>query len=499
MARRQNVLKAAAIGVTVMALSLLATSKVTTAPSEGSGPGQKAGAVPCFIEGVSSQAKCYRIDVPEDWAASSSSSSSSGKQLALNVAILPATGVGKDNSALFVLAGGPGQAATHYGALLTKELDRIRATRPVILMDQRGTGDSNGLRCIDERLFGTAVTAGPEVFQKCRQGWSKSALQHYTTPDVVRDVEAVRQALGYDTLDLWGASWGTRTALLYMRSFPGRVRTAVLDGVTGPHQSLFASEARYAQAALDALFRDCENDRPCRSAFPDLRRRASEWLHQGTPKNVQYLAADGKITSGPLDPLLLKQIVRGALYSPDSAARLPFALDRMTRGDATALLAIANGATSLNRDTMFHGATFASLCAEELPRIDKADVERASAGTFVGSGFYEIWADGCEGWPIKPLPQGYGAPVTTNVPVLMLSGALDPVTPPGSAEPVKAHLPRAWHIVAPYAGHNVTSVPCAGRVIAEFIRKADGSGLDSSCITKRKRPPFMVSPLGPTA
>ena len=102
-------------------------------------------------------------------------------------------------------------------------------------------------------------------------------------------------------------------------------------------------------------------------------------------------------------------------------------------------------------------------------------------------------------WPTKPLPANYGSPVGTNVPVLLLSGGLDPVTPPQSAERVKAHLPRAWHIIAAHAGHNVTTVPCAGRVIAEFVKKADGAGLDASCITKRKRPPFMISPLGPTA
>jgi pimeloyl-ACP methyl ester carboxylesterase len=87
-------------------------------------------------------------------------------------------------------------------------------------------------------------------------------------------MERVRQRLGYERLDLWGASWGTRTALLYMREFPQRVRSAVLDGVTGPNAPLFAGEAKYAQAALDALLRDCAADRDCASAFPDLRTRA---------------------------------------------------------------------------------------------------------------------------------------------------------------------------------------------------------------------------------
>jgi pimeloyl-ACP methyl ester carboxylesterase len=162
-------------------------------------------------------------------------------------------------------------------------------------------------------------------------------------------------------------------------------------------------------------------------------------------------------------------------------------------------MAMANSASGLIRETMFHGATFSSLCAEELPRVSPEAAQRASAGSFAGTSFYRAWAEGCSDWPVKPLPAGYDAPVKADVPVLLLSGGLDPVTPPDSARAVQAHLPRAWHIVAPWSGHNVTVMPCAGRVIADFIERADGASLDASCLTRRKRPPFMVSPLGPKA
>jgi pimeloyl-ACP methyl ester carboxylesterase len=284
-----------------------------------------------------------------------------------------------------------------------------------------------------------------------------------------------------------------------MRQFPQHVRTAVLDGVTGPNSPLFAGEAKYAQAALDKLLDDCAADRDCAAAFPNLRARTLARLLQETAQPVQYLGDDGRAATMNLDPDMLRQIVRGALYSPQTAARLPFALDRLLAGDASPILAIANSSTGLNRETMFHGVTFSSLCAEEMPRTSAQAAKQAGAGSFAGASFYKAWAEGCTGWPVKPLPAGYGNPVTANVPVLLLSGGLDPVTPPASAEAVKAHLPRAWHIVAPYSGHNVTAMPCAGRVIAEFINRADGAGLDASCLTRVKRPPFMVSPLGPKA
>ncbi|HEY0044061.1 MAG TPA: alpha/beta hydrolase, partial [Allosphingosinicella sp.] len=441
------------------------------------------------------RAECHRIEVPEDWA------KPGGRKVALHVAVLPAAAPSKDGSALFILAGGPGQAATHYGDLISREFERVRATRPIILMDQRGTGASNGLRCGFEGA--NPLEADPETsireLQACRAKWGGTALQHYTTLDTVRDMDAVRERLGYAQLDLWGASWGTRTALLYMRAFPEKVRSAVIDGVTGPNQSLFLEEARYAQAAFDKLFDDCEKDASCNSAFPGLRQRAMQRLEQEAPVAMDYVGPDGKLVTATMPQDMLRQVVRGALYAPESAAMVPYALDRLTKGDGSPIMALAGGSMGLNRETMFHGALFSSLCAEELPRAPAAQAAKAGAGTFARDTFYKGIADGCRGWPVKPLPAGYAAPVRTNVPVLLLSGALDPVTPPASAQKVAQFLPRAWHIVVPASGHNVSAIPCAGRVLAAFYKAADGSKLDPTCLTRRKRPPFMVSPLGPKA
>lgn len=477
--------------------SLLALAAAALLAGCGQSEAQQArpAGISCAIEGVSARAECFRIEVPEDWA------NPQGKKIALNVALLPASGVNKDGSALLLLAGGPGQAGTQLGDLVAGELGRVRNTRPIILMDGRGTGGSNGLRC----AFGGTTLAEVQMessgreLQECRAKWGDVALQHYATPDVVRDIEAVRQRLGFEQLDLWGASWGTRAALLYMRRYPERVRTAVLDGVTGPNDPLFANEARHAQAALDKLLDDCAKDRDCAAAFPNLKPRVLARLSQDAAMPVRHVSADGQPATIDLDPDMLRQIVRGALYSPDSAALLPYALHRLLDGDGTPLLAMAQSAQGMIRETMFHGATFSGLCAEEMPRLTPAAAAQASAGSFAGDSFYRAWAEGCADWPVKPLPAGYGEPVRVDVPVLLLSGALDPVTPPASAEAVKRHLPRAWHIVVPGAGHNVTPMPCAGRIIAEFIEAADGSGLDAECLTKRGRPAFQVSPLGPKA
>jgi pimeloyl-ACP methyl ester carboxylesterase len=491
---RLSAAAAAALAIVAVPAFLVGARDGASAAAGGQESGNAA-RWPCFVEGVGARAECHRIEVPEDWT------KPDGRKVALHVAVLPAAAPSKDGSALFILAGGPGQAATHYGDLISREFERVRASRPIILMDQRGTGASNGLRCAFEggNPLDADQEASDQELQACKAKWGGTALQNYTTLDTVRDMDAVRARLGFEKLDLWGASWGTRTALLYMRAHPERVRSAVIDGVTGPNQALFLEEARYAQAAFNRLFDDCEKDGACNTAFPGLRQRAMQRLSQEAPAPMTYVATDGKPVTATMPQDMLRQVVRGALYAPESAALLPYALDRLIGGDGSPIMALAGSAIGMNRETMFHGALFSSLCAEELPRAPAAQAQQAGAGTFARETFYKGFAKGCQGWPVKPLPANYAAPVTANVPVLLLSGALDPVTPPASAQKVAQHLPRAWHIVVPASGHNVSAMPCAGRVLAEFYKAADGAALDATCLTRRKRPPFMVSPFGPKA
>jgi len=446
--------------------------------------------VPCHVAGVPDLAVCHTIRVPED------RSRPEGRTIDLRVAVLPATG--RRDGAFYMFAGGPGQAAGQMGSLVGAALDGVRRNRDIVLMDQRGTGASAPLSCdpgTTEPSFTLELEPMLATVAACRAGWDAD-LRRYSTLDVVEDVEAVRTVLGHGPIDVWGGSWGTRTALLYMRAYPAAVRSAVLDAVTPPNLPLLPAEPAFSQAALDALFRDCAADTACAAAFPDLGARFTEWLGTlGPDATLDAVSAEtGAIVPIAAAPVGLSQGIRGALYSPAAAARLPHALDRAIRGDATAMLPLTTGSAAVVRDTMFLGATLSGMCREEVPRLATTPLSQG----FTGDGWSGFWAALCADWPVDPLPDGYADPVTVDVPVLLLSGALDPITPPASADAAAAHLPRAWHLTVPKGGHIVSGTPCADDLIAQFVKAASGDGLDASCLTQARRPPFMTGPMGPT-
>ncbi len=476
---------------TALAGILLAGPAPAQTPSGAAG--RPAGTA-CHVQGVSDRAVCHTIAVPLDRA-----NPGDGRTVDLHVAVLPARSPNPAASALFLLAGGPGQAATEYGALVNRFLEGVRETRDIVLMDQRGTGKSGGLACpvtgdLDEALDPSSL---PRLLAECRKGWNAD-LTHYDTPAVVEDVEQVRATLGYPQLDLWGGSWGTRTALLYMRAYPASVRSAVLDGVAPPHRRLLADEPGFSQAALDAAFRACADDAACAAAFPDLERRFKDWLAGfDGPRDFDVIRPDtGRPDTVSLVREGVAQVIRGALYTPSGAALVPFVVDRLIAGDATALLTLGVNGMGL-AESMYLGATLASLCREEVQRTPAAELAAPAAASFTGSSWYTGWVEACADVAVRPLPDGYDAPVTVDVPVLILSGGIDPITPPFYGEEAKKHLPRAWHIVAPVAGHNVTVARCADDIVADFVKAADGGGLDASCLEKQTRPPFSVGPTGP--
>jgi pimeloyl-ACP methyl ester carboxylesterase len=482
----------AALALLVPFLTLTGTA--ATASGTGGATGQEGR--PCHLQGVSERTTCHIISVPEDRA-----NPASGRTVDLHVAILPARVPKPAPTPLFILAGGPGQAAGEFGGLINGLLDRVRETRDIVLMDQRGTGKSGPLRCrfgrqtLEQSMDPDALT---KALEGCRRDWTADPAL-YSTLEVIDDVDAVRSRLGYPQLDLWGGSWGTRTALLYIRAYPDRVRSAVLDGVTPPNSRLLINEPGFSQMALDRVFADCAADGPCSTAFPELGVRFGRWLKERDPAApLQLIRPDtGAAARLPLDNTTIVQTIRGSLYRAESQALLPIALERLLQGDATPLIGLAAAGGSMS-DSMFLGSTLGGLCREELQRSPASDMAAAASG-FTGDSWYRWWSDACRRVTVAPLPAGYDTMVTTDVPVLVLSGRLDPITPPESAEPALAGLKRHWHITVPASGHIVSSFPCANRLITEFIAKADGSDLDSSCLMKRGRPPFVISPTGPRA
>ena len=199
----------------------------------------------------------------------------------LNVAILPAADPAP-SGALFHLAGGPGQAATDQAADNARRFARIRDHRDLVMVDQRGTGASNPLRCPDlGPVAGARVLLAWDLpgawIRECAAGLRRRAnLRRYTTTEAAADIEAVRQWLGYPRIDLYGGSYGTRTALEVARNYPSHVRTLTLRAVMSPAALMATGEPVALDAALNHLFRDCGSEAACQEAYPNLEKRYRE-------------------------------------------------------------------------------------------------------------------------------------------------------------------------------------------------------------------------------
>lgn len=461
-------------------------------------PAAAAELTPCRLKGVPREARCGQIEVPENAAAPT------GRKLAIHFAVVPALAKNKAPDPVFVLAGGPGQAAMGVAGQMQPVLAKLNARRDIVYVDQRGTGRSNALACeTSDRLVPLAEALDNQrALAKLAGCVAKlpADTRHYATWIAMRDLDAVRAALGADQINLWGASYGTRAALDYLRQFPQHVRSVVLDGVAPPDMVLPASFAVDADAALTRLLEQCERDPRCKARTPNLAADIDRLLAAAaTGATVDVTdPLTGKRKTARLDRLLATNLLRAPLYAPPLAAVLPQAVAAAGRGDyaplATLSLALS-GAVARNFAEVMHVAV---VCAEDLPRLTAEQVEAARRSRF-GTESVDFYRAACAVVPSQPAPAEFYAVPKADVPVLLLSGGADPATPPRHAERVAKALPRALHLVAPNVGHGVTAHGCAPDLIARFVRQASFEGIDGACLAKLPAPPIFAPPSGAAA
>ena len=221
---------------------LYSASALATPPAASASASAVTAAKPaarsCHLPGAEETLRCLSIPVPLDYAAPAAAG------LKLHVTVAPAFREPARPDPLFVLAGGPGQAGSDVLPLLSAAFKRVRATRDIVFIDQRGTGLSGKLDCEtppnEEMLSDAEIEAG---LRRCI-GTKPAPFAAYTTAAAARDIEQVRRALGYGKINVWGGSYGTRLGQAYARAFPDSVRSLVLDGVAAPDQVIPAATAR---------------------------------------------------------------------------------------------------------------------------------------------------------------------------------------------------------------------------------------------------------------
>ncbi len=483
-------------GAVVLALPLVLA--LALASTLGAAAAHAAELADCHVEGLRNSVLCGSIRRPLDPRQPARTT------IVVRYVVVPAMARRKLADPVFLLAGGPGQSAISVAAATLPIFARLNNRRDIVFVDQRGTGASAPLQCPDVDEDALAEQADAErQYQRamaCKAALlklpyiaSESDLGLFTTTLAVQDLDAVREALGADKVDLVGASYGTRVALEYQRQFPTRIRRSVLDGVAPPDMALPAAASPDNQAALDALFAACAGEPACAKDHPELRRRFAELL-RSLPKTVKVPdATTGRDEEIVLGRDMLLGAVRSALYVPAFAAALPTAIDAAARGDFAGLAGL-NAAFSSGKSTKVAiGMHLSVVCAEDTPLIARS---ADAPGADFGDAFARYYTRLCAGWPRGDVPAAFYVIAKSASPTLVLSGGIDPATPPRHGERVARALgPMARHVVVANAGHGVLGIGCVRDVLYRFIDAVDDSealAVDSGCAANVPRPPAFV-------
>jgi pimeloyl-ACP methyl ester carboxylesterase len=451
----------------------------------------------CRLPKLAAAARCASIAVPED------RSSPDGRKISIAITVLPATTLSPKPDPLFMLAGGPGQSAAAL-VPLAGMLGGVRRNRDIVLIDPRGAGKSAPLRCaaLDPRdpfdQLGEVDVA--DAARRCLreiQTANAADVAQYNTSALVADVDSVRQALGYDSINLWGGSYGTRVAQEYLRRYPHRVRTMVLDGVAPPDLRVSLDVWPSRDAALAQLFAACAEQVSCRRAFPDLNAtlvaiRAALGAGRRVAVNDPRTGTRHEI---PLDFDRVIGALHALVYAPEFASLIPPLLASAQAGDFGPLAAASLLVTGDLERTVNQALYFAVTCAEDAPRITAEEADKAFS-TLRAPSLAQRSLAACEGWPRPTLPPDFNSPLVSDKPVLILSGEFDPVTPPVNGKKVAATLSNSRHVVAAGYGHIVSPHACAPRLIEKFIEDGGFETLPQSCLdhfASSTRPPLFAS------
>ena len=441
-------------------------------------------------------ARCGTLEVWENRAARS------GRRIPINVIVFPAKATKAAPDPLFILAGGPGQSVTEFAGVLLRDLAFAHELRDIVLVDQRGTGGSNPLHCslgesFNEIIQSVAigVDADLKAVDKCRQELERRAdLRMYTTPMAMDDLDEIRAALGYDRINLFGVSYGTRAALAYMRQHPVRVRSAILRGVAPLDLKLPVTVVADSERALNRLLGACDADQGCRHAYPAVEESLKSVIARLKRQPVMVDVTDPRTTRTErvrVDDQVFGTTVFFMLFSADWAKDIPRVVHAAARHDYGPLAAVLP-LNVLTATPVHWGMRRSVLCSEDVSLTTAREVRRASEQSVVGDNSNLGLLASCGRWPVGTLPKGYFEPIHSDVPVLAISGVEDPVLPPHRAEAALATLARAVHLVVPGTAHGPNFPGCARDLAAQFLREPSGTALDKSCVLDVQRPRFTL-------
>jgi pimeloyl-ACP methyl ester carboxylesterase len=443
--------------------------------------------LPIGAQGAAKQAaQCGVLRVPEDYNAPD------GRQIEIHVAVLPARNSAARREPIFHLEGGPGASAIeYYGLVWYSAYADLNEAHDIVLIDQRGTGKSASLQCTeiaDESFedltfdldFRAEIEENIARVQAClaRLGQTNDP-QHYITANLARDTDAVRAALGYEKINLFGSSYGTWLAQFYLRQFGERVNAAVLEGTVGPWDRPFLVANLHADISLQRVFDLCAADPACNSAFPDLKgklEQALQRLRSGV-RTSGTSSLTGRNYLVVMNAQRFLSAIRSMLYQGSLLGSVPQAIAQAANGNyalpATVLIAAAEQPIS-------YGMNLSVICAENVAFYTPELLAAIPESVFFNRLPNDTYSELCAVWRSAELDASEVTPVSSNVPTLFLVGDFDPITPTAFALATQMRFPNSVLARFPYQGHTILpNSLCAQRLARAFY--ADSRQVDLSC------------------
>jgi pimeloyl-ACP methyl ester carboxylesterase len=446
--------------------------------------------------------ECGWLSVPEEH------SKPEGKVIKLGVMILKATGANNKSDPLIMMQGGPG-GSTIQTYWLAMQPSSVRKTRDIVLFDQRGTKNTQPqlkcselhdltLRTIEQQLSPEETTKlSEDALATCHTRLLNEGvnLDAFDSIENASDVEALRAALGYDEMNLYGVSYGTLLALHVMRDHPAKIRSVVLDAVV-PTQEIFgAAAARSENRSLTEFFSACAADTKCNAGFPNLEKVFYETVDKLNKQPARVRMFDNQTgttyNNAVVDGNALQQFVFQSLYATPLLPILPQIIYDVSIGNYDSLGNLAS--LFVFDDSVNIGMYYSVFCAEDSDfdpaTVDFTDVrpqivERAKRDlpSIIRS---------CKTWNVEQLPKTVDDPVISDIPTLVLNGRFDPITPPQNGQEAAKTLKNSYFFEFPNTGHSAfQSIDCANDIVSNFL-KDPSTRPDDDCVKKLTSPKFL--------
>ncbi len=424
-------------------------------------------------------------------------------EIELRVAVVPALNLTPEPDPLVPIAGGPGQGSVQFYAAYSGAFEDVRRNRDILLIDQRGTGESSTMDCEfdDDLVEGEYSTEQTIEYTRLCLDELPHDTRFFTTSVAVTDMEAVREALGYPTLNLYGISYGTRVAQHFARRYPESTRTVIIDGVVPPTISLGPEIAPESQKAVDKILGRCAESTACSARFPtvseDFARVVAQLREAPVSIEVPH-PSTGRLEAVDFGIGEFSAAVRLMAYSPLSISLLPLLIDEAGKGNYVPIGGQFMMTMIAMMDSLSLGMHNSVMCTEDVPFYDKVTIDfDAIEASYMGNFQMDALEAICSVWPSGPIDDEFKVPLKTDLPFLLLSGDADPITPPHYADLAAVDLTNATHLIGENQGHGQIAVGCTPQIVAAFVETADPSNLDTECMGRSFVMPFFLDFSGP--